>query len=388
MSARLAPQDAAFRDEVRQFLAEHLPVEAATRIREGHVPRRQDVVDWHRTLAAQGWAAGHWPRQWGGADWTPLQRYLFNYECAKVYTPPIASFGINMLGPVLIRYGTDAQRSHLLPRILNCDDWWCQGYSEPGAGSDLAALRMSARREGDHFVLNGQKTWTTDAHHANMIFCLVRTDPSAARKQEGISFLLIDLAAPGVERRPIRLIEGGCEVSEVFFTDVYVPAGNLVGEENRGWDCAKYLLTYERTSIAGTGPAAAALERLQQMASAAAPSGIALRDNPLFAQRLARIEIALANLETTSLRVLSRAGAVGAAPADISMLKIKNTQIQQEIDALLLVAAGPRARILITDESGRAIGPAATYFNDRKLSIYGGSNEIQKTIAAKAILEL
>jgi len=328
-----------------------------------------------------------------------MQRYLFEFEGAIANAPRIIQFGINMLAPVLIRFGTAQQKSRWLPRILDGRDWWCQGYSEPGAGSDLASLKTTAVRTPGGYIVNGQKTWTTLGQHANMIFCLVRTDP-AARKQQGISFLLIDMNPPGVEVRPIVTLDGEHEVNEVFFTDVHVPLDHLVGEENAGWTCAKFLLTHERTGIAGVGYSQAALNRLKRAAATLMRNGRPLLQDTDFRTRLARVEIALENIKTTNLRVLSGA-ASGAAPGvESSMLKIQGTQIRQEIHALMLRAMGPHAPVFANDMTDAAdldvagIGPrhapraALTWFNNRKLSIFGGSNEIQKNIIAKTVLGL
>jgi alkylation response protein AidB-like acyl-CoA dehydrogenase len=323
-----------------------------------------------------------------------IRSAIFEHETAIACAPTIVAFGPFMIGPVLLAFGTDAQKRHWLPRILDGSDWWCQGYSEPGAGSDLAGLRMTAVRDGDHYVVNGQKTWTTLGHFADMIFCLVRTDP-AAKKQQGISFLLIDMKTPGVEVRPLLLLNGEHEVNEVFFTDVRVPVENRVGEENRGWTYAKYLLTHERANIAGMGFAFAAFERLRQVAGEIRSGGGSLLNDPLFAARVARVEIDLANLYTTSLRVL--ASVAGDAPPgpEGSMLKIRGTEIRQEIFSLTRRALGPYARPFVRDAMvGGSIGPedsaavAAAYFNHRKLSIYGGSNEVQRNIVSKTMLGL
>jgi alkylation response protein AidB-like acyl-CoA dehydrogenase len=304
-----------------------------------------------------------------------------------------------MLGPVLIRYGSSEQKAHWLPRILDGSDWWCQGYSEPGAGSDLANLKCAAVRDGDHYVVNGQKTWTTLGQYADMIFCLVRTDPLAKKRQEGISFLLIDMKTPGIEVRPIILLDGEHEVNEVFFTDVRVPAENLVGEENQGWSIAKFLLTHERTNIAGVGGSMAAFEHLRHVAWTQRKNGRPLADDPLFAARLARLEIDLENMKTTNLRVLAAAAAGSAPAAESSMLKIRGTEIRQEITSLTRRALGPYAQPFISEAlderwNGEPVGPdyaapaSADYFNNRKLSIFGGSNEVQREIITKAILEL
>ncbi|NJC33746.1 hypothetical protein GGR88_001220 [Sphingomonas jejuensis] len=391
-------EQAAFRLEVQQFLRDKLPRRLADKVRTGRRLGKADMEEWHAILNERGWLATHWPREWGGTGWDVVERHIFEEEAALAYAPRILPFGINMLGPVLLKFGTDAQKRHWLPRILDGTDWWCQGYSEPGAGSDLAGLKTSAVRDGDHYVVNGQKTWTTLAQYADMIFCLVRTDNSG-KKQDGISFLLIDMRSPGIEVRPIRLLDGEAEVNEVFFTDVRVPVENLVGEENQGWTIAKYLLTYERTNIAGVGASQAALEQLKAVARTQRRGGRALIDDPLFAARLARVEIDLANMATTNLRVIAAAAGGGAPGAESSMLKIKGTIIRQEITDLYRRAFGAHARPFVEEalEDGwneEPIGPdeaapaAAGYFNNRKLSIFGGSNEIQKGIITKAILGL
>ena len=398
MDMSFTPEELAFRDEVRAFLADNLAPELARKVANNEHLSKAEAEGWHATLNRRGWLANHWPKEYGGPGWTTVQKYLFETECALAHSPRIVPFGLSMLGPVLIKYGTEAQKAYWLPRILNGDDWWCQGYSEPGAGSDLAGLKTSAVRDGDHYVVNGQKTWTTLGQYANMIFCLVRTDP-AAKKQSGITFLLIDMATPGIEVRPIITLDGAHEVNEVFFTDVRVPVANLVGEENRGWDCAKYLLTYERTNIAGVGFSMAALARLKQVAARVRRNGRPLAENPLFAARLARVEIDLENMKTTNLRVIAAVAGGGVPGAESSMLKIRGTVIRQEITALLRRAMGPQARPFVADaldEAQRAALPgpdeaataAASYFNNRKLSIFGGSNEIQRNIISKMILGL
>ena len=402
MDMNFTPEELAFRDEVRAFLADNLAPELARKVANHEHLSKAESEGWHAALNRRGWLANHWPKEYGGPGWTTVQKYLFETECALAHSPRIVPFGLSMLGPVLIKYGTEAQKAHWLPRILNGDDWWCQGYSEPGAGSDLAGVKTSAVRDGDHYVVNGQKTWTTLGQHANMIFCLVRTDP-AAKKQSGISFLLVDMATPGIEIRPIITLDGAHEVNEVFFTDVRVPVANLVGEENRGWDCAKYLLTYERTNIAGVGFSMAALARLKEVAARVRRNGRPLAEDPLFAARLARVEIDLENMKTTNLRVIAAVAGGGVPGAESSMLKIRGTVIRQEITALLRRAMGPQARPFVAealegrlDEAQRAALPgpeeaataAASYFNNRKLSIFGGSNEIQRNIISKMILGL
>jgi alkylation response protein AidB-like acyl-CoA dehydrogenase len=398
MDLSFTPEEEAFRTEVRDFLKAKLPARLADKVRTQKRLSRDDMAAWHSILNERGWLATHWPTQYGGPGWNAVQGFIFETECALAHAPRVVPFGVNMLGPVLIKFGTEAQKSYWLPRILSGEDWWCQGYSEPGAGSDLAGLKTRAARDGDHYIVNGQKTWTTLGQYANRIFCLVRTDP-AAKKQEGISFLLIDMTSPGVELRPIKLLDGEDEVNEVFFTDVKVPVANLVGDENRGWTCAKYLLTYERTNIAGTGFSMAALEQLKQIAVKITRNGRPLADDPLFAARMARVEIELENMKITNLRVLAAVAGGGAPGAESSMLKIRGTQIRQELSSLYRRAMGPYARPFVEEAldegfAGPDVGPrgaapaAARYFNNRKLSIFGGSNEIQKNIIAKMILGL
>ena len=399
MDLNFTPDELAFREEVRAFLREKVPAELTDKVREGRHLSKADHERWHAILNARGWLANHWPREWGGTGWSAVQKFIFDNECALAHCPRTVPFGVNMLGPVLIKYGSEAQKRHWLPRILSGEDWWCQGYSEPGAGSDLASVNTSAVKDasGEFYVVNGQKTWTTLGHHANMIFCLVRTNKEA-KKQEGISFLLIDMATPGVEVRPIITLDGEHEVNEVFFTDVKVPVANLVGEEHKGWTCAKFLLTYERTNIAGVGFSVAALERLKSVAQRVKKNGRPLADDPLFAARLAHVEIELENMKTTNLRVIAAVAGGGAPGAESSMLKIKGTVIRQELNALMRRAMGPHAQAFVEEGQDGIQGPAGAqpealyatphYFNNRKLSIFGGSNEIQKNIIAKMILGL
>ncbi|MFT3816095.1 MAG: acyl-CoA dehydrogenase family protein [Rubrivivax sp.] len=399
MDLSFTPEEEAFRAEVRAFLADKVPKRLTDKVRKGVRLNKADHEEWHAILNQRGWLANHWPREHGGTGWSATQSFIFDTECALANTPRIVPFGLSMLGPVLIKFGSAAQKARWLPRILDGSDWWAQGYSEPGAGSDLAGVKTTAVRDGDGYVVNGQKTWTTLGQHANMIFCLVRTDPKA-KKQEGISFLLVDMTSPGVERRPIVTLDGDREVNEVFFTDVRVPAENLVWEENKGWTCAKYLLTYERTNIAGIGSSTAALQRLKAVAAQQRRNGRPLADDPAFAARLARVEIELDAMKTTNLRVIAAAESGGVPGAESSMLKIRGTQIRQEISALLRRAMGPYAlpyvEAALEDEGydQPPIGPdgaapvAAQYFNLRKLSIFGGSNEIQRNIISKMILGL
>src|SRR5574343_1035876 len=398
MDLNFTPEEEAFRADVQAFLKAKLPERIATKVKAGQRLSKADQDEWHAILNERGWLANHWPQEYGGPGWTPVQKFIYDHECALAGGPRIVPFGVNMLGPVLIKYGNEAQKRYWLPRILSGEDWWCQVYSEPGAGSDLASLKTTAVRQGDHYIVNGQKTWTTQGQHANMIFCLVRTDREA-KAQSGISFLLVDMNSPGVELRPIRTLDGDREVNEVFFTDVKVPVENLVGEENKGWTYAKYLLTYERTGIAGVGFCIAALAKLKVVAAKVMKNGQPLDQAPLFAARLAQVEIDLENMKTTNLRVIAAVAGGGVPGAESSMLKIRGTEIRQEIVSLIRRAMGPYALPYIEEAqyegyADEAVGPkeaataAANYFNYRKLSIFGGSNEIQKNIISKMILGL
>ena len=395
MDLNFTDQERAFQSEVQTFLADNLPDDIAAKVRLGD-GLTKDMMDlWHSILNAKGWLATTWPKAFGGPGWTPVQKHIFEEECCRAYAPRIVPFGLNMLGPVLQKFGTAEQQESILPRILSGEDWWCQGYSEPGAGSDLASLKTRAIREGDEYIINGQKTWTTLGQHANKIFCLVRTS-SEGKPQEGISFVLVDLDTPGIEMRPIRLIEGGHEVNEVFFTDVRVPVSNLVGEENKGWTIAKFLLSHERTGIAGVGFSMQALEEVKSLAHTIRRGAKRLIDDPLFAARLAKVEIDLEAMKITNLRMLFQAQKQGAPGPETSMLKIKGTVINQELRDLARRALGPLAAPFPGHVSDGNIlfGPvdtafnAARYFNNRKTSIFGGSNEIQRNILTKTMLEL
>ena len=398
MDLNFTPQEEAFRAEVQAFLKAKLPERIATKVKAGQRLSKADQDEWHAILNERGWLANHWPEAYGGPGWGAVEKFIFDTECALAGGPRIVPFGVNMLGPVLIKFGNEAQKQYWLPRILSGEDWWCQGYSEPGAGSDLASVKTTAVRQGDHYIVNGQKTWTTQGQHANMIFCLVRTDREA-KAQSGISFLLVDMNSPGVELRPIRTLDGDKEVNEVFFTDVKVPVENLVGEENKGWTYAKYLLTYERTGIAGVGFCIAALAKLKVVAAKVIKNGKPLDQDPLFAARMAQVEIDLENMKTTNLRVIAAVAGGGVPGAESSMLKIRGTEIRQEILSLIRRAVGPYALPFIEEAqyegyADEPVGPkeaataAANYFNYRKLSIFGGSNEIQKNIISKMILGL
>lgn len=390
MDLRFTPEEEAFRADVKAFLADNLSAEVARKGRNSEGLTKQDMEDWHAALNARGWLAVTWPKEHGGPGWTAVERHIFEEECALAYAPRIVPFGLNMLGPVLLKFGNDAQRSEILPRILDGSDWWCQGYSEPGAGSDLASLKTRAVRDGDEYVINGQKTWTTLGQHANKIFCLVRTS-TEGKPQEGISFVLVDMDTPGVELRPIKLLDGGHEVNEVFFTDVRVPVSNLVGEENKGWTIAKYLLTHERTNIAGVGTSTRDLEKLKSLSQQLVRGGRPLSQDPLFAAEMLEVEIDLEAMRVMNLAMLS-AAKEGAAPGlQSSMLKIKGTVILQRIQSLIKTALGAAATPFPAHElpdNARSVpedaaGATAAYFNNRKLSIFGGSNEIQRNIIAK-----
>ena len=392
MDLNFTAEEEAFREEVRAFLKEHLTEELAAKVRTGFDLSKEDMVYWHKALETRSWYAAGWPKEYGGPGWNAVERHIFEEELARANAPRTVPFGVGMLGPVLIKFGSEEQKAEVLPRIRSCEDWWCQGYSEPGAGSDLASLKTRAVRDGDDYVINGQKTWTTLGQHANKIFCLVRTS-TEGKPQEGISFVLVDLDTPGIEMRPIRLIEGGYEVNEVFFTDVRVPIANRVGEENQGWTIAKYLLTHERTNIAGVGASMQALEELKQLARKVSRRGKPLSQDPIFASRIAQTEIDLEAMRITNLRMLSAAQNGDASGPVSSMLKIKGTVIRQAINDLARRALGPAASPFPSEEvignlaiaPPEAVGEAATYFNNRKLSIFGGSNEIQRNIIAKEL---
>jgi alkylation response protein AidB-like acyl-CoA dehydrogenase len=382
MDLDLTPQEEAFRREVRAFVDASLPPAIRDKVLSGRSLEREEVVRWHKILYAQGWAGIGWPKEFGGTGWTPVQQHLFDVECADAGTPRLLPFGVNMVGPVIIAFGSPAQQRRFLPRILSFDDWWCQGYSEPGSGSDLASLKTRAERKGDHYLVNGQKTWTTLAQYADWIFCLVRT-ASEGRPQEGISFLLIDMKSPGVTVRPIWMLDGEHEINEVWFEDVKVPVENRIGEENKGWTYAKYLLGHERTGIAEVGRSKRELKRLKAMARAQRSGARALFDDARFRDRIAAVEIELMALELTALRVLTAPAGEKKPRPESSFLKIRGSEIRQDISELMMLCVGHDALPDLPDKR-----PAAHYLNDRKTSIYGGSNEIQKNIVAQMILGL
>ncbi len=399
MDLRFTDEEVAFRAEVREFFAKALPEKIRRKMEDGRSLAKEDIVTWQRILAAKGWAVPFWPIEYGGTGWSPMQQYIFLEEMQQAPAPQPLQFGVNMVGPVIYTFGTESQKRRFLPRIVNLDDWWCQGFSEPGAGSDLASLKTSAKRDDSHYVVNGQKTWTTLAQYADWIFCLVRTDP-AAKKQEGISFLLIDMKTPGITVRPIQTTDGSREINEVFLDDVRVPTENLIGQENKGWDYAKFLLGNERVGIARVGLSKQRIRRIKELAAKEYDGDRPIIANPRFRERLTALEVELKALEMTQLRVVaaeSRRERGKPDPAS-SILKIKGSEIQQATTELLLEVVGPYAMPYQQhQEEGwnePPIGPewagpiAPTYFNWRKVSIYGGSNEIQKNIIAKAILGL
>ncbi|MDZ4762482.1 MAG: acyl-CoA dehydrogenase family protein [Alphaproteobacteria bacterium] len=398
MDLHYSAEDTAFRDEVRTFLEKNYPAALRERVSRDEYTK-EDFLGWQKVLFKRGWGAPSWPRQHGGTGWTSTQKYIFQEECARAETLPIPPFGPVMLAPVLMAFANEPQKALYLPRILDGTDFWCQGYSEPGAGSDLASLKTRAEKVDGQWVINGQKTWTTLGHFADWIFVLCRTNPNARKPQEGISFILVDMKAPGVEVRPIITLDGGHEVNEVWFTDVRVPLENLVGAENEGWTYAKFLLVHERSGIAGVARSKKGIERLKEIASIELDRGEPIIRNPDFARKMSELEIDLTALEFTELRTLAREAQGKGAGPESSVLKIKGTEIQQRITELTLEAVGvhgaPYFRGFPMDGDNQfPIGPdyahyaAPAYANMRKTSIYGGSNEIQRNIIAKMVLGL
>ncbi len=397
MDIQFTPEEMAFRDDVRRFIEEHHP----KHLLEVHYRTdlsREDFLAWHRILHQKGWIAPNWPVDHGGPGWSATQRYIFNEECARAETVPIMPFGLNMVGPVIYTFGTSEQKARFLPRILSGEDWWCQGYSEPEAGSDLASLRTTAVRDGDDYVLNGQKTWTTLAQFSDWIFVLARTDPDT-KPQAGISFFLVDMKTPGVSVRPIKLMDGSYEVNDTFFDNVRVPRGQLIGQENQGWTYAKFLLGHERVGIAGIARSKKALEWVRHIAARELIDGQPLIEDEVFAHKLAEVEIDLTAVEYTELRTLA-AESQGESPgAEASILKIRGTEIQQRITELAVEAVSnygfPPGRSEadagqadVTVGPAHALGVVSNYLQMRKTSIYGGSNEIQRNIIAKMVLGL
>ena len=394
MNLTWTPEERQFREAVRAFAAEKLPEDIRAKVLRHQRLERDDYVRWHNILADQGWGAPNWPVEHGGTGWNALQRLIFEVECFKAGAPRLLPFGLSMIGPVLMKYGSAEQKARLLPRMIRVEDWWCQGYSEPGSGSDLASLKTRAVRDGDDYVVNGQKTWTTLAQYADWMFCLVRTDPDA-RAQRGISMLLLDMRSPGVTVRPIRTLDGGHDVNEVWLEDVRVPVANLVGEENQGWTYAKYLLGHERTGIAGLGHCHRELGILKDMAARAQSRGRPLLQDSRMRDHISRIEVDIMALEMLLLRVA--ASNDGTPGPEASVLKIRGSEIQQDLAMLQMEVAGPDAwpydpDWLVAGNDFHGPGPEMTaaagagYADMRKTSIYGGTTEVQKGIIARLVL--
>lgn len=390
MDMQFSDADLAFQQEVRDYVRDQLPEHIREKVRRGLKLDKDDVVFWQRKLDEKGWFTPHWPEELGGSNWSATQYYLFQQEMVDGYAPGVSPFGVRMCAPVIFTFGSDEQKQRFLPPIKDSTDWWCQGYSEPGSGSDLASLQTKAVRDGDHYVVNGTKTWTTLAQWADWIFCLVRTS-NQGKPQEGISFVLIDMKSPGIEVTPIITMDGGHEVNSVFFTDVKVPAENLIGEENKGWTYAKFLLGFERSNSL-TGGLKQQLRRLKRVAAEEKSGGAALIDEADFGAAIADYEVSLKTYEFLELRTLGR-----KPGAEASYLKLLGTELQQQATELLLKAVGyygsPYVReALEYGYNEPPIGPeyaaplAPQYFNTRKTSIYAGSNEIQRNIMAKAVL--
>ena len=389
MDINFSDADNHFRQEVKDYLENKYPKHVKEKQNNGEQLTKQDMIDYHKSLYEQGWAGYNWPVEYGGTGWSPTQIYIFQEELGYANTPTILPFGLNMVGPVIYTFGNEEQKKRFLPDILEFNTWWCQGYSEPGSGSDLASLKTKAVRDGDHYIVNGSKTWTTLAQNADWIFCLVRTE-TTQKKQEGISFLLIDMKTEGIEVKPIITIDGDHEVNSVFFTDVKVPAENLIGEEGKGWTYAKFLLAHERFGIAGVPNQKYSLKLLKERTKDFADDDLK--------KKIADYEIELSALEFTELRTLAALANGGHPGAESSIIKIKGTELQQRLTEMYVEAAGqyilpyegpegfnsnntPASNV--SDFSSQAV---SRYLNFRKTSIYGGSNEIQKNIIAKAIL--
>lgn len=387
MQLRFTPEEEAFRDEIRKTLLTVVPEDIRRRNEAGEPIYPDDVVTTTRALNAEGLAVTHWPVEWGGKDWTPVQHHIFSEEMALNFVPDLLPFNAGMVGPVIAHFGTQEQKQQFLPATANLDIWWCQGFSEPEAGSDLASLKTRAVRDGDEYIINGQKTWTTLGQYADWIFALVRTDPDA-KKQAGISFVLFPMDTPGVELRPIELIDGSYEVNEVFFNDVRIPVSSLVGEENQGWTIAKFLLGNERTGIARVGWTKTKLAKAKKLAAQIpAPGGGVMLDEPLFAARLAGLENELLALELTQLRVVASSADGKPNPAS-SLLKLRGSQLQQEALELLADLAGPASLPVDAAGSDWTNATVPNYLNYRKVTIYGGSSEVQRQIIDKAVLGL
>jgi len=384
MQLELSDEMKAFRQEMRTFFTTEVSEETRTAVAEGRELTKEQYVDSMRTLNAAGLAVPHWPEEWGGRGWTDLQRHIWNEELQRAFVPTPLAFNASMIGPVLAHFGTEEQKQKFLPKTANLDIWWSQGFSEPDAGSDLASVRCSAVRDGDDFVVNGQKTWTTLGQYGDWIFNLVRTDPDA-KKQAGISMLLIDMTSQGVEVRPIQLIDGSHEVNEVWFDDVRVPAENLVGELNGGWTIAKFLLGNERVGVAPVGATRRVLDRIKKLAKEQ------IEADPLVRARVVELENELLALDLTALRVVAHSHDGEPHPAS-SVLKLKGTDLQQAVSELVVDLAGPGSIASGAGDDSELAGWARrstpTYLNLRKASIYGGSNEVQRQIISRNILGL
>lgn len=397
MNLDFSPEEIAFQAEVREFITANYPANVRAKQDAGEELEKEDYLSWHRALHKQGWIAPAWPTEYGGPGWTPTQRFIFSEEVAAADCVQVMPFGITMVGPVIYTFGTPEQKERFLPRILSGEDWWCQGYSEPGAGSDLANLRTKAELSGGEYTVNGQKTWTTMAQHADWGFFLVRTD-SDVKPQEGISFLLIDMKSPGIEVKPIITLGGHHEVNEVWLEDVKVPEDQRVYEENKGWTCAKFLLAHERTGIAAVARSKRGIGKVKDIARSELNDDEPLISDPFFRRKIAELETDLTALEFTELRSLAGESAGKPPGAEASLLKIKGSEIQQRITELALEAVGhygaPYFRGFPEGSNEYPIGPeyahqtAPSYFNTRKTTIYGGSNEIQRGIIAKMVMGL
>ena len=398
MNLEFSAEENAFRDEVRSFIENNYPTHIQGKNMQDDMSR-EELTAWHKILGKKGWSVPAWPVEYGGTGWTPTQRYIWSEENARVNAIMPLPFGVSMVGPVIYTFGNEEQKAKHLRGIRSGEVWWCQGYSEPGAGSDLASLKTTAVRDGDHYIINGQKTWTTLAQHADWGFFLCRTDPDAPKQQQGISFILVDMNTPGIEVRPIKLVDGGHEVNEVWLTDVRVPVENRVGEENKGWTYAKFLLAHERSGIAGVARSKRGVEQLKDIATKEMLDGKPLIEDMGFARKISQLEIDLAALEITELRTLAGEQAGKGPGPESSLLKVKGTEIQQRLTELTLEAVGyygmPDFRSFPEDGTNDfAVGPdyahgtSSTYFNMRKTSIYGGSNEIQRNIITKMVLGL
>jgi len=391
MRLAMTEADTAFRDELREFFTTQIPAEIRERTRNDELNFPEDMVTAHRILNKAGLAVPNWPVEWGGKDWSPLQHQIWSDEMQLASVPSPLNFNTSMVGPVIAQFGSQEVKERFLPATANLDIWWCQGFSEPEAGSDLASLRTTAVRDGDHYVVNGQKTWTTLGQFADWIFLLVRTDPNAPKKQAGISFLLVEMSTPGITLRPIKLIDGSYEVNEVFFEDVRVPVNQLVGEENAGWSYAKFLLSNERTGIARIGMSKAWLAEVKELAVKTPVGYGSLLEDPLFAARVAEVEGELLALELTQMRVSGDEASGKPNPAS-SILKLRGSQLQQAVTELMVEVAGPDA-LPVGGGNGVELpavahNAAGKYLNYRKTSIYGGSNEVQRSIISSTILGL